>query len=80
MWISEKEIYCRVLNADKCAKELATRRTNGYGVMAMSCFIHAMCIAVALELNAKSIKPKSQMRLGQGNSVSLRFCLKDMPC
>lgn len=44
MWISEKEIFCRVRNAERCAKERGMRKQNGCGDMEIVCFIHVMYI------------------------------------
>jgi hypothetical protein len=35
MWISEKEIYCRALNAERCANELDMKKMSGCGGMGM---------------------------------------------
>lgn len=35
MWISEEEIYCRALNAERCASEQAMKKQSGCGGMEM---------------------------------------------
>lgn len=44
MWISEKENFYRVRNAERCAKERGMRKQNGCGDMEIVCFIHVMYI------------------------------------
>lgn len=58
MWISEKEIYCHVLNAERCANEPDMKKQNVYGGMATVFFVHAMFTVADQECGAMSIKQR----------------------
>lgn len=58
MWISEKEIYCHVLNVERCAQGQDTKKQKECGGMETACFTHAMYIAVVQEYGVTSIRQK----------------------